>query len=69
MPGDRGGEVPFLGSQIDVHSRVENLITSLVLGLDLLECLGGILKHSQLTIPVRSDYLFLSTGFQGIGVS
>jgi hypothetical protein len=67
MPSDRVGHVPFLGGQIDIDSCLENLISGLVLGLDLLEGLRGIPKHSQLTIPVRSDYLVLPTGFQGLG--
>jgi hypothetical protein len=50
-------------------SRVANLITSLVFGLNFLEGVGRVVEHSQLTIPVRGNYLLLPTGFQGIGAS
>jgi hypothetical protein len=59
MLGDRGGQIPSLGSLVDIDSRVENLITGLVFGLNLFEGLRGIVKHSQLTISVRSKHLLL----------
>ena len=63
---DRDGHVPFLRSQVEIDPRVQNLITSLVLELNLIESLGGNFKHSQLTITVRGDYVVLPPGFHGI---
>ena len=65
MSSDRCRHVPFLSRQVDIDSRVENLITDLVFGLNFLEGLGGILKQSQLTIPVRSKHCFSQLAFKG----
>ena len=43
---DRGGQVSFLGSQVDIYPRIENLITGLVLELNLFERLGRIVEYS-----------------------
>ena len=65
MSGDRGGHVPFLGRQVDIDSIVEDLITGLVLGIDLFESLGGIFKHSQFTIPLEASTCFCQLAFKG----
>ena len=69
MAGDCCGHVPFLGRQVDIDSRVENLITGLVLRFNLFESMGGIFKHSQFTIPNGGKHLLLPTSFQGMGDS
>ena len=69
MAGDCCGHVPFLGRQVDIDSRVENLITGLFLRVNLFESTGGIFKHSQFTIPNGGKHLLLPTSFQGMGVS
>ena len=58
----------FLAARVNIDSRVEDLITGLV-GLNLFERLGGILKHSKLAIAVRGNYLLLPASFQGMGDS
>ena len=52
-----------------VTRALENLITSLVFGLNFLEGVGRVVEHAQLTIAVRGDYLLLPTGFQRMGDS
>jgi hypothetical protein len=48
--------VPFFGSQVDIDSRVENLITGLVFGLNFLEGIGRVVEHAQLTDLPHFDY-------------